>query len=481
VLLHDTVAALSRSDEAFYDDVALVDDAGQFRGMICVQTLVYVQSELLSEKVALAEAQGEALRKSEEHLKSILDSVHAGILVLDASQNIIDANAFALELLGSKKEELLGRARSEFDRPAKSSRNPEEDHGGGWNSSECTILNSNGEPLPILHSTVPINRNGRALLIESFIDITEQKKAEQELRALHLQLLEASRQAGMAEVATGVLHNVGNVLNSVSVSATLVSDRMRHSRLVMLSKAATLLSEREADLCAYLTSDPKGRLLPKYLMELGKYQAQEQEDNVKELDLLRKNIEHIKGIVAMQQTYARVSGIVERFPAAQVVDDALQMNAAALLRHGVAVVREYEENLWLCTDKHKVLQVLVNLIRNAKQAMREKDGQNDKQLVVRIARKNPQCIDITMQDNGIGIKSEHMAKLFSHGFTTKKDGHGFGLHMGALVVKEMGGSLSAKSDGPGLGAVFTLELPMANEIAESRISPAQEMLFRALT
>ena len=484
-LLQLLEAALSRTGEAFHDEVALVDLAGQFRGLIGVQTLVHVQSQILSDKVALAQAQlaqiqaqDEALRKSEEHLKSILDSVRAGILVLDAGTGeILDANAFALELMGAEHASLLGRPRHDFQGSAKDGPRPSNESHARLNSTESILLKPNGETVPILRSVVPISGGGRALLLESFIDITEQKKAETELRALHQQLLETSRHAGMAEVATGVLHNVGNVLNSVNVSATLVADRIRRSPLATLAQVAGLLSQHQADLGAYLTHDPKGRLVPDYMRELAKHQAQERETLSTELDLLRKNIEHIKDIVAMQQNYAKVSGVVERMPAAQIVEDALQMNGAALDRHGVKVVREFEENLWLFTDKHKVLQILVNLIRNAKYAMREKGEQFEKRLVVKIARSNPQRATIVLRDNGVGIKPEHLARIFSHGFTTKKDGHGFGLHMGALAAKEMGGSLSAQSQGPGTGATFTLELPLAEENGRAKtLHPGSEKL-----
>jgi signal transduction histidine kinase len=70
-------------------------------------------------------------------------------------------------------------------------------------------------------------------------------------------------------------------------------------------------------------------------------------------------------------------------------------------------------------------------------------------------------VSIIVRDNGIGIPPENLIKIFNHGFTTKRDGHGFGLHSGANAAKEMGGSLTAESNGPGLGATFTLELPVA--------------------
>ncbi len=171
-------------------------------------------------------------------------------------------------------------------------------------------------------------------------EIAFREKAQRELEATHKRLLEASRLAGMAEVATGVLHNVGNVLNSVNVSATVVSENLKKSRACNLSRVAVLFEQHAADLSAYLTADPKGRRLPVYLGQLAKHLAGEQAEMLKELELLKKNIEHIKDIVAMQQSYARVSGATEQVNIADLIEDALRMNAGALARHSVQVIRD---------------------------------------------------------------------------------------------------------------------------------------------
>src|SRR5258706_1547619 len=291
-------------------------------------------------------------------------------------------------------------------------------------------------------------------------DITEHKQAEEELELLNKRLLESSRYAGMAEVATGVLHNVGNVLNSVNVSSTLICNQVRNSRTSRLKDVILLLNKNTTDLAGFLTNDPKGKIIPSYLTNLSERLAEEQQDLLKELELLTKNIEHIKEIVAMQQNYARVSGIIESLSIRNLVEDALQMHTAALARHGILVVRDYQEVPVISMDKHKVLQILVNLIRNAKYAM-DAAARRDKRLSVSIQLKHEKTIQISVTDNGIGISRENLTRIFSHGFTTKRDGHGFGLHSGAIAAREMGGSLHASSDGPGQGATFALELPLS--------------------
>jgi signal transduction histidine kinase len=307
-----------------------------------------------------------------------------------------------------------------------------------------------------------------------FQDITQQKLNAQQLDKLNRQLMDTSRQAGMAEVATGVLHNVGNVLNSVSVSATVVTDRLRRSKVVNLCRATTLLREQNGQLAEFLTSDPKGKLLPEYLGTVADQLAGEQTKLITLMTSVSEHIEHIKEIVAMQQSYAKVSGVYENLSAAVLVEDALRMNAAAFDRHHIDLVRELGNNLpAVCVDRHKVLQILINLLRNAKYALAAR-SEDDKRIVIRLGQASPEWVKITVGDNGIGIDPAHLTSIFNHGFTTKKDGHGFGLHSGANAAKEMGGTLTAHSDGLGKGAEFTLELPVAKSVQEKEPVATQE-------
>jgi two-component system, NtrC family, sensor kinase len=294
-------------------------------------------------------------------------------------------------------------------------------------------------------------------------DTLEQRVDERtrELETIHKQLVEASRRGGMAEIATNVLHNVGNVLNSVNVSASLVLDNVKKSKGANLAKVVALLRSNENDLGTFIATDPKGKQLPGYLAQLSEQLLTDQEAAVLELESLRENIEHIKEIVAMQQSFAMVAGVKEVVSIADLVEDSLRMNSGALGRHKVEIIRDFQEVAPLNLEKHKILQILVNLLRNAKHACQDSD-RADRRLTVRVANGNGR-LKVSVGDNGMGILPENLTRIFNHGFTTKKNGHGFGLHSGALAAKEMGGSLTVHSDGPGQGAVFTLELPCQPE------------------
>jgi DNA-binding LacI/PurR family transcriptional regulator/signal transduction histidine kinase len=288
------------------------------------------------------------------------------------------------------------------------------------------------------------------------------EEANAELKKAQTKLIETSRLAGMSEVATGILHNVGNVLNSVNVSAALVADRVRHSKVANVARTCELLRTHEADLAAFLTGDPKGKMVIPYLTNLTEALAAERATMAAELESLQKNIDHIKDIVSMQQSYAKTSGVAEAVSVSDLVEDALSMNAASLSRHDINVVRDFQARPVVKLEKHKVLQVLVNLVRNAKYACDE-SGRPDKQVTIRTTA-NESSVSIAVIDNGVGIPQENLTRIFAHGFTTRKDGHGFGLHSGALAAKEIGGTLTGHSTGPGKGATFILELPYKSDV-----------------
>jgi PAS domain S-box-containing protein len=291
-------------------------------------------------------------------------------------------------------------------------------------------------------------------------DITGRKESEAKLERAHKDLMEASRKAGMAEVATSVLHNVGNVLNSVNTSVSVATDKVGRLKTAGLSKIAALLAEHAEHLPAFLADHPQGVRLPKFVGQLAGHFAAEQEMLLGELGALQRNIEHINQIVAMQQSYAGAGGVVETLPLAEVINDALRMNAASFERHGTRVVCELNAALPpVAIDRNKLLLILANLIRNAKYACDDRGGA-DKLVTVRAHLNGSGCAKIMVSDNGVGVPKENLTRIFEHGFTTRKGGHGFGLHSSALAASEMGGSLHVHSDGPGSGATFTIELPI---------------------
>ena len=304
-----------------------------------------------------------------------------------------------------------------------------------------------------------LRRQVRARTSELSAEVEQRKRMQEQVEKTHNELMVASRQAGMAEVATNVLHNVGNTLNSVNISASVIVEKLQNIKSDNLSKVVSLLRDHLADISGFLTTDPKGRTVLGYLDQLAEHLKKQQAGALGEVQHLVKNIEHIKAVVSMQQNFVKAPGLIETFRVNEVVEDALQMNAEALVRHHLAIIRDFDPVPCLVsTDRHKVLQVLINLIQNAKQACEERGGP-DQRITLRVRREDGRAL-ISVADNGIGVAPENMERIYVYGFTTRKNGHGFGLHSSALAAQEMGGTLRAQSDGVGKGATFTLELPL---------------------
>ncbi|MDB6089836.1 MAG: hypothetical protein JWN85_2620 [Gammaproteobacteria bacterium] len=320
------------------------------------------------------------------------------------------------------------------------------------------IVRPNGNTLHVesLAAVVTDSSGAGPRLVGIDLDVTGRVEAAARENVLQRQLRDASRQAGMAEVATNVLHNVGNVLNSVNVSANLVANGLKNSRVAGLARVVTLVEEHRSDLGAFVSSDERGKVLPRYLAELAKQLAADQMTALQELASLQGNIDHIKEIVAMQQRYAKLSGASDTIDVTHLVEESLRINTSGFERHAVAIVLYFAKVPQITLDKHKFLQILVNILLIAKDACA---SAGTKRVTISVGACET-GVRVAVADSGVGIPPENMTRIFNHGFTTKKTGHGFGLHSGALAAQELGGSLRAESPGAGLGATFVLELPL---------------------
>ncbi|HVE54245.1 MAG TPA: ATP-binding protein [Ramlibacter sp.] len=307
---------------------------------------------------------------------------------------------------------------------------------------------------------------GRSRMVEELTEakrvaeaaLQENEKVTAELRQAQGLLITTAREAGRAEIATNVLHNVGNVLNSVNVSTGLLGTALRTSRLPKLARALALMDEHGDDLGAFFSNDEKGRKLPAYLRGVVEALGQEQQGMEAEVKRLTNSVDHIKDIVATQQTHAKGGTIIEPVRPAELMEEALRMQGSALARHGIVVASDFATLPALPLDRSHILQILVNLISNAKNAMSDTPDGNRK-LTLQVGLGEAGRLRFVVKDQGEGISTENLTRIFTHGFTTRRTGHGFGLHSSALAARQMGGDLTAHSDGPNKGATFVLELP----------------------
>jgi len=283
-----------------------------------------------------------------------------------------------------------------------------------------------------------------------------------ELQAAHEKLVEAAHRAGKAEIATSVLHNVGNVLNSVNISVGLVHGKLQQSPLKNLDRTVGLMRQHEADLGDYLTRDEKGRQVPHYLALVADLLRKENDDTLDEMATLVKNIDHIKYIVNAQQSEARAPALLETIEIASLLHEAVNASVLASDAADIRFLHEVRGVPPFRADKHAIMQILINLISNARHALAQTPSTH-KTITFHAtveSRLEKPWLRLQLTDTGAGIEPENITRIFTYGFTTRTEGHGFGLHASANSAAKMGGTLTAASRGAGRGATLTLELPV---------------------
>ena len=278
------------------------------------------------------------------------------------------------------------------------------------------------------------------------VEVDDHEATRRKLEELYSELVDIARQAGMGQVATGVLHNVGNALNGVTTSVALAMSEVNRAspaleRVAALMEQPELTVEKRETVAAYLR-----RLDVSYAERLGRVQQ--------ELECIRNASEHMASVVTAQQELATTSGMVERVPVRQIVGQAHLLLNTSLIRHHIEWVLDVPPDLIATLDRHRAVQILTNLLANGRDAMRDVTG--ERRLVVR-ATGQEGWIAIQVTDTGSGVSQALAERVFEHGFTTKADGHGFGLHSSALAATEMGGRLSLKA--ADRGAHFVLSVP----------------------
>lgn len=293
------------------------------------------------------------------------------------------------------------------------------------------------------------------------VEMSERKKVQAEKEELHQKLVQASRQAGMADVASNVLHNVGNVLTSINVSTDILLKTLKKPMVGDVCRIASMFHEHQGNLEAFLTQDSKGKQIPAYLGLVAESLSGSHQTIQSELDSLVKKIDHVKQVIMSQQDIAHAGDVREAASVEDLMEQALMMGMPEPEKYHIRVVREYAHVPTIMTDRHHVLQILVNVITNAKNAMVEYPAHSHC-LTVRIGLPTDRTGSVRLEvaDTGGGIKAENLSRLFTQGFTTRKAGHGLGLHSAAISAKNLGGTLHVQSAGEGRGATFMLDLPL---------------------
>lgn len=404
------------------------------------------------------------MRSTSTTMRAIFDCSSDPIIICDETLQIVDANRTACRLVG-------------FD-------------AASWSSFPVNTLLADCVPLlshTVVSETIPpyttelYTEEGRALpvdvsaallLIEErprgFVLVVRDRSAvienEKNKHELQSQLLVAARQAGKAEIANGALHNVGNVLNSVNTSIEMISEVLVKNRTERVADVAALLDKNAEQLGEFLQHSPQGKQVRPFLTKLGEQLRTDRQTCVDEIQLIKQRTSHIRAVISSQQNLAKGLTLTEMLPVDELIQEALRVHAERLEKARIAVaIPECDPDRVVFASRHHVLQILVNLIGNAIDSLKECD-RDDRRITFDAQPDGADSLNVTVGDNGLGIPSDTLSRLFRQGFTTKMDGHGFGLHSCLYSAREMGGNLSAASDGLGLGARFTLTLPTRREL-----------------
>jgi signal transduction histidine kinase len=275
-------------------------------------------------------------------------------------------------------------------------------------------------------------------------------------------LLDTSRLAGKAEVATEVLHNVGNTFNSISVASERLREMLRQSGCVTLPPIVKLMEEHKDNLQAFCSNDPRGQKLPRYFASLSARLMQERELMLEEVSQQLRHIRRAAEIIRTQQDTARGKGFVELLDLPAVLEESVDIFSKKIIERQIIVERDYKVLPPIRGERHKVLQIIGNLFSNAAEAFDGVASGQEKKIILRLypagGGKDAGAV-LEIEDNGKGISNVFMERIFQFGFSSKEDGHGFGLHNAANLAAEMGGSLNAESAGKNKGALFRLILP----------------------
>lgn len=292
------------------------------------------------------------------------------------------------------------------------------------------------------------------------MDITTRKNNENEILELSQKLVVYAREKGRADVASSILHEVGNILSSLNISSKLLIENFDQKYFDDFFRVCSLLRKNADNIANYLSQDEKGKLIPAYLVELSKTILYHYSSVREEMENIDANIQHIGNVISAQELFITANQFVEKVHPKEVIESILKMMSVQLSTSRILVIEEYEDIPMIYVDRVKMVEILVNLFTNAIQALNENTGNHKKEIRVSAKKMSKKTLKISIADNGVGIDKDNLNKIFTYGYSTKKGGHGIGLHGGSIAAKEMGGSLTVSSDGVGCGALFVLELPL---------------------
>ncbi|MEE8342987.1 MAG: ATP-binding protein [Gammaproteobacteria bacterium] len=416
------------------------------------------------------------LERSEARISTVLASVGEGIITLDDKGHIESLNPAAENIFLLSQSEAVGKRCAYLLHGNEAGIPSESDH-----PAENIGKRSDGTTFPMELVVTKMHGDDQQKRVCVVRDITLRKQAEESLLEAQKQIVDSAHKSGMAEMATGVLHNIGNILNSVNLCGDEMKSIIRASKIGSLLKANELLKEHIDDIGHFLTEDKKGKVLPDYYLKLGKFLEEDLRKMDKEVTSLNEKTIMMKDVIRTQQEYAGAGCHDEELEITSLIEDAILVQKASIDKWGVKITKEYQATPKCMAQKSKLLQVITNIIKNAKEALKDNDDYNkSKTLLIETGISDDNKVYIKFTDNGCGIEEEHLSRIFNHGFTLKEDGHGFGLHTSANAMTEMSGAITVTSEGAQKGTCFTVLIPAVKASSEDSSEEVTQPKLRAV-
>lgn len=436
-----------------------------------LENLIEDQSRLIyerSEELESAMQESTECRVRERLLTDLIEHANEAIFAIDPMSGLlIETNSTAARVLGYSRVELRQANIQDIELKLETL--------AAWQAhiedlkqqengmmKEGIHQRKDGTSFPVEVQTRYVEHEGRSYVIACARDITQRKRSESKLREAQDALLETSRKAGMADVASSILHNVGNVLNSLIVNAVQLDEQVKESELKTLLKAKKLIDDQGDDLEDFVKTNAKATKLMTLVAKVTQNLEEEQSNLAEGLSSVRGHLEHVRSIISRQQKHARAAGVIEEVQLEDVIEDAIELSCGEFSTLGIRLIRSYFPNKRAHVDRNKMLEILVNLLSNAKHALLASQV-SDKIIEVVLESPEPSTAKITIKDNGVGIPIDKLHRIFEQGFTTKPEGNGLGLHASAIAAQQMKGQLQCESRGEQLGASFYLVVPMHQE------------------
>ncbi|MBU2514126.1 response regulator [bacterium] len=453
--------------------------------------------EHLEEKVAeqtknLAQAHQE-LQKSEKQYRTIVETAREGIWITDKQNRIQFATEQSAKMFGYTIEDMKNIELASLVDPVffdKFMDYTDKFFNGESSQFDMKFIRKDGSELWGIVSSSPIMDESGSIQssFTMIMDITDRKKAEEELarhkdhleelvrerteelERTHKELVEKAHKAGMADIATDIVHNIGNVLNSVKTSVQIIDNVVNNSLMINFKKANELLRENIDSLEEFICKDEKGKLLMNYYLKIEEGLDEEQLQVKELIERMRRMVDAIADIVSAQQSYTTFDWLVEEADLRKTVSDAITVMNQQIEAFHIDLKLDFAEVPPVPIQRIKLLHVLINIIKNAGEAMASvPNHERSFSISVGYDPIDSKTILIRLKDNGPGISPENLERIFSYGFTTKKGRHGLGLHSCANYITEMGGKIWAENNSSGKGTTFFLKFRIPDKTEPTSI------------